>query len=39
MYTIIKDGLDVHTTKKFGDTFVPSHFFCFDLYTIPSIIR
>ena len=27
MYTITKDGPDVHTTKKFGDTSVPSHFF------------
>ena len=27
MYIIIKDGTDVHTTKKFGDTSISSHFF------------
>ena len=27
MYTIIKDCPDVYTTKKFGDTSVPSYFF------------
>ena len=27
MYIVTKDGPDVHTTKKFGDTSVPSYFF------------
>ena len=27
MYTITKDGPDVHTTKKFGDTSISSCFF------------
>jgi len=27
MYTITKDGPDIHTTKKFGDIFVPLRFF------------
>ena len=27
MYTITKDGPDVYTTKKFGDTFISSRFF------------
>jgi len=27
MYTITKDGPDVHTTKKFGDTSISSRFF------------
>jgi len=26
MYTITKDGPDVHTTKKFGDTSISSRF-------------
>jgi len=29
MYTITKDGPNVHTTKKFGDTFISSRFFVF----------
>ena len=27
MYTIIKRGPDIHTTKKFGDIFISSRFF------------
>ena len=27
MYIIIKRGFDIHTTKKFGDTFISSRFF------------
>ena len=27
MYTITKDGPDIYTTKKFGDTFISSCFF------------
>jgi len=26
MYTVIKDGPDIDTTKKFGDTFISSRF-------------
>jgi hypothetical protein len=34
MYIIIKDGPDVHTTKKFGGISISSCFFRFDVCTI-----
>ena len=34
LYTLMKVGADLCAPKKFGCTYVPSHFFAFYLYAL-----